>query len=164
MRLIRAHDPDLIVSTYPGVTAVLGELRRKGRLDVPCYSSITDLAGLQFWAHPGIDLHFITHPESAEEVEQIAGSGQRALGQAADRRPRSWPPARDPMRAGRSGLPPSATGDRGLRRRLGRGRPRRRDPRRARGARTPPCCVCAAATTSCARKVSKRFDDEPRLR
>src|SRR5207249_11482598 len=27
---IRAHDPDLIVSTYPGVTAVLGELRRKG--------------------------------------------------------------------------------------------------------------------------------------
>jgi UDP-glucose 4-epimerase len=75
MRLIRAHDPDLIVSTYPGVTAVLGEMRRKGRLDVPCYSSITDLAGLQFWAHPGIDLHFITHPESAEEVEKIAGPG-----------------------------------------------------------------------------------------
>ncbi len=75
MRLIKAHDPDLIVSTYPGVTAVLGELRRKRRLDVPCYSSITDLAGLHFWAHPGIDLHFITHPESAEEVEQIAGPG-----------------------------------------------------------------------------------------
>ena len=75
MRLIRAHDPDVIVSTYPGVTAVLGELRRKRRLDVPCYSSITDLAGLQFWAHPGIDLHFITHPESSEEVERIAGPG-----------------------------------------------------------------------------------------
>jgi processive 1,2-diacylglycerol beta-glucosyltransferase len=75
MRLIRAHDPDVIVSTYPGVTAVLGELRRKRRLDVPCYSSITDLAGLQFWAHPGIDLHFITHPESTEEVEKIAGPG-----------------------------------------------------------------------------------------
>ncbi|HSO98024.1 MAG TPA: NAD-dependent epimerase/dehydratase family protein, partial [Solirubrobacteraceae bacterium] len=52
MRLIRAHDPELIVSTYPGVTAVLGELRRRGRLRVPCYSSITDLAGLHFWAHP----------------------------------------------------------------------------------------------------------------
>src|SRR6476661_3931686 len=75
MRLIRAHNPDQIVSTYPGVTAVLGELRRKGRLSVPCYSSITDLAGLRFWAHPGIDLHFITHPESAEEVEKIAGPG-----------------------------------------------------------------------------------------
>ena len=75
MRLIRAHNPDQIVSTYPGVTAVLGELRRKGRLNVPCYSSITDLAGLRFWAHPGIDLHFVTHPESIEEVEKIAGPG-----------------------------------------------------------------------------------------
>ena len=75
MRLIRAHNPDQIVSTYPGVTAVLGELRRKGKLNVPCYSSITDLAGLRFWAHPGIDLHFVTHPESIEEVEQIAGPG-----------------------------------------------------------------------------------------
>ena len=75
MRLIRAHDPDLIVSTYPGVTAVLGELRRKGTLKVPCYSSVTDLAGLRFWAHRGIDLHFVTHPESIEEVERIAGPG-----------------------------------------------------------------------------------------
>jgi UDP-glucose 4-epimerase len=73
MRLIRAHNPDLIVSTYPGVTAVLGELRLRRRLQAPCYSSITDLAGLHFWAHRGIDLHFITHPESAEEVERIAG-------------------------------------------------------------------------------------------
>jgi UDP-glucose 4-epimerase len=75
MRLIRAHDPDLILSTYPGVTAVLGELRRRRKLSVPCYSSITDLAGLHFWAHPGIDLHFVTHPESIPEVERIAGKG-----------------------------------------------------------------------------------------
>jgi UDP-glucose 4-epimerase len=75
MRLVKAHDPDVIVSTYPGVTALLGMLRRRRRLGVPCYSSITDLAGLRFWAHPGIDLHFITHPESAEEVERIAGPG-----------------------------------------------------------------------------------------
>src|SRR6202020_40489 len=75
MRLIRAHNPDVIVSTYPGVTAVLGELRRTRRLKVPVYSSITDLAGMQFWAHPGVDLHFVTHPETIEEVESIAGPG-----------------------------------------------------------------------------------------
>jgi UDP-glucose 4-epimerase len=75
MRLIRAHNPDVIVSTYPGVTAVLGELRRTGRLKVPCYSSITDLAGMRYWAHEGIDLHFVTHPETIEEVESIAGPG-----------------------------------------------------------------------------------------
>jgi UDP-glucose 4-epimerase len=74
-RLIAAHDPDVIVSTYPGVTGVLGEMRHNGKLRIPCYSSITDLAGLHFWAHPGIDLHFITHPESADEVERIAGPG-----------------------------------------------------------------------------------------
>ena len=51
---------------------------------MPCYSSITDLAGLRFWAHPGIDLHFVTHPESMEEVEQIAGAGQRPVVEAAD--------------------------------------------------------------------------------
>jgi len=74
-RLIKSYGPDLIVSTYPGTTQILGEMRRSGRLDTPCYSSITDLAGLRYWAHPGIDLHFITHPESAEEVERIAGPG-----------------------------------------------------------------------------------------
>ncbi|HET9721278.1 MAG TPA: NAD-dependent epimerase/dehydratase family protein [Solirubrobacteraceae bacterium] len=86
VRLIRSHNPDMIVSTYPGVTAVLGELRRKGRLTVPCYSSITDLAGLHFWAHKGIDLHFITHPESQEEVERIAGPGSVRWA-----KPPTWP-------------------------------------------------------------------------
>ncbi|MGH2860272.1 MAG: NAD-dependent epimerase/dehydratase family protein [Solirubrobacteraceae bacterium] len=74
-RLIRAHDPDLIVSTYPGTTQVLGEMRHTGRLNIPVYSSITDIAGLRYWAHPGIDLHLVSHPESIEEVEQIAGPG-----------------------------------------------------------------------------------------
>ena len=130
MRLIRAHDPDQIVSTYPGVTAVLGELRRKGKLNVPCYSSITDLAGLRFWAHPGIDLHFVTHPESIEEVEQIAGPGSVRWAK---------PPTSPAFLAARSrddarralGLPAGRQGDCRVGRRLGGRRPRRRDPGRA---------------------------------
>jgi nucleoside-diphosphate-sugar epimerase/UDP-N-acetylglucosamine:LPS N-acetylglucosamine transferase len=73
LKLVRRHDPDAVVSTYPGSTALIGELRRRGRLNVPTFSAITDLAGLYFWAHPGIDLHFVTHPESIEEVERVAG-------------------------------------------------------------------------------------------
>jgi UDP-N-acetylglucosamine:LPS N-acetylglucosamine transferase len=73
MRLIEAERPDVVVSTYPGVTDVLGRLRRRGRLRVPAVSAITDLAALRYWSHPGIDLHLITHPESAEEVRLIAG-------------------------------------------------------------------------------------------
>ena len=72
-RLVAAHDPDVVISTYPGVTAVLGMLRENRRLLVPVQSAITDLAGLRYWAHPGVDLHFVTHPESIEEVERLVG-------------------------------------------------------------------------------------------
>jgi UDP-glucose 4-epimerase len=75
VRLVAEHDPDAVVSTYPGVTAVLGMLRENRRLTVPVQSAITDLAGLRYWAHPGVDLHFVTHPESIEEVERLAGPG-----------------------------------------------------------------------------------------
>jgi UDP-glucose 4-epimerase len=75
LRMIAEHEPDVVVSTYPGVTAVLGMLRENRRLPVPVQSAITDLAGLRYWVHPGVDLHFVTHPESIEEVERLAGPG-----------------------------------------------------------------------------------------
>ena len=80
--LIRSYRPDAVVSTYPGTTEVIGELRRRGRLDIPAYSAITDLAGLRFWAHRGIDLHLVTHRESIEDVEKIAGPGTVRLARA----------------------------------------------------------------------------------
>ena len=75
LRLVAKHRPEAVISTYPGSTALIGELRRRRRLNVPTFSAITDLAGLYFWAHPGIDLHTVTHPESIEEVERVAGHG-----------------------------------------------------------------------------------------
>lgn len=163
MRLIKAHNPDLIVSTYPGVTAVLGELRRRGRLDVPCYSSITDLAGLHFWAHPGIDLHFITHPESAEEVERIAGPG--SVRWAKPPTSSSFLAFRDRVEARRAlGLPAEGRviavsgGGWGVGDLLG-----------ATGAALDHCpdamvlCLCGRNDKLRAR-IAKRFADEPRLR
>ena len=75
LRMVEKSDPDVVISTYPGVTAVLGMLRESGRLQIPVQSAITDLAGLRYWAHPGVDLHYVTHPESIEEVERLAGPG-----------------------------------------------------------------------------------------
>lgn len=75
LRLIRAHEPDVVVSTYPGVTAVLGRLRRRGLLNVPTCATITDLAGLAFWVDRGIDLHLVMYEESIQPVEQLAGEG-----------------------------------------------------------------------------------------
>ncbi len=57
------------------MTVVLGMLREKRRLEIPVQSAITDLAGLRYWAHPGVDLHYVTHPESIEEVERLVGPG-----------------------------------------------------------------------------------------
>jgi processive 1,2-diacylglycerol beta-glucosyltransferase len=72
LRAIAREAPQVVVSTYPGTSEVLGRLRRRGRLQVPVVSAITDLAALRFWAHPGVDLHLVTHRESIPEVTAIA--------------------------------------------------------------------------------------------
>jgi len=70
---------DVVVSTYPGSTEVLGRLRRRGRLAVPAVAAITDLAPLRFWAHPGIDLQLVTQVESIPEVRAIAAPGAEVV-------------------------------------------------------------------------------------
>jgi processive 1,2-diacylglycerol beta-glucosyltransferase len=70
---VERRAPDVVVSTYPAATEVLGRLRRTGRLHVPAVGAITDLSSLWYWASPGIDLHLVTQPESVPEVERIAG-------------------------------------------------------------------------------------------
>ena len=78
-RTIRAFGPDVIVTEYPLLSGTLGQLRALGRLPVPICSSISDPAGLYYWAHPGIDLHLCSWPESLSEVERIAGPGRAAV-------------------------------------------------------------------------------------
>jgi processive 1,2-diacylglycerol beta-glucosyltransferase len=72
LALLDARRPDVIVSTYPGITELLGRWRSQGRVRAPVASAITDLAALRFWAHPAVDVHLVTHPESAQEVRSIA--------------------------------------------------------------------------------------------
>ena len=74
LAVVERVQPDVIVSVYPMTTEVLGGLRRDARLDVPVVAAITDLAAMHYWAAPGIDLHLVTHPESADEVRDVAGS------------------------------------------------------------------------------------------
>jgi processive 1,2-diacylglycerol beta-glucosyltransferase len=74
---LRQHPADVIVSTYPLWSELLGRMREEGTLATPVVSAITDLAALDLWAHPGIDLHLVTHPESTAEVRDIAGPGAR---------------------------------------------------------------------------------------
>ena len=78
-RSIAAHDPDVIVSTYPAVTVVLARLRRTKVVHCPTVATITDLTGLFFWAQPGIDMHLVMYGESMQSVERIAGEGSVRL-------------------------------------------------------------------------------------
>jgi processive 1,2-diacylglycerol beta-glucosyltransferase len=78
-RTIAAHDPDVVVSTYPAVTVVLARLRRTGDVHCPTVATITDLTGLFFWAQPGIDMHLVMYGESVPSVERIAGPGSVQL-------------------------------------------------------------------------------------
>jgi UDP-N-acetylglucosamine:LPS N-acetylglucosamine transferase len=78
-RFVRERAPDVVVSTHPAVTEALGQLRRRRRLDAPAVAAVTDLSSLRYWASRGIDVHLLTHPESAEEVRRIAGPETRIV-------------------------------------------------------------------------------------
>jgi UDP-N-acetylglucosamine:LPS N-acetylglucosamine transferase len=79
MRLIERVDCDVIVSTYPNTTEVLGRLRRARRIRVPVFSAITDLSALYYWASPGVDVHLVAYPQSVDEVRKIAGHAARVF-------------------------------------------------------------------------------------
>jgi len=106
LRLVQRVDPDVVVSTYPGTTDILGSLRREGRLSVPVVSAITDLAALRWWAHPAVDLHLIIHAESAAEVRAVAGPATRVRHVRGLSRPEFDDPPPAPAARAALGLPP----------------------------------------------------------
>ncbi|MGD0167744.1 MAG: glycosyltransferase [Gaiellaceae bacterium] len=98
LRTIERVDPDIIVSTHPPVTCMLGYLRRRERIRVPVVATITDLDGLCFWVDAGADLHLVMHESCIEQVERLAGPGSarcaRSLIGPAFREPRTRVEAR----------------------------------------------------------------------
>jgi processive 1,2-diacylglycerol beta-glucosyltransferase len=75
LRLVRRQRPDVVVSTWPAATMILGSLRLRGKIRVPVCATITDFAGLELWADPGVDLHLVMHEGLVRDVERVAGPG-----------------------------------------------------------------------------------------
>lgn len=69
-RAIRAFAPDLIVSTFPMVNALLAEGRRRGEIAVPVAAVVTDADPHPFWFAPAIDLHLVCTPRDVERVKR----------------------------------------------------------------------------------------------
>ncbi|MBA3718555.1 MAG: hypothetical protein H0W87_10065, partial [Actinobacteria bacterium] len=75
LRLIRSVQPDVIVSTHPAATSIIGYLRRRGVLKIPALATVSDFGVHPLWAHPGIDLHLVVHESCVRPVERVAGVG-----------------------------------------------------------------------------------------
>jgi processive 1,2-diacylglycerol beta-glucosyltransferase len=75
LRLVRRDSPDIVVSTWPPATLILGSLRLRGKVRVPACATITDFAGLELWADKGVDLHLVMHESLVPGVERVAGIG-----------------------------------------------------------------------------------------
>ncbi|MBV8160525.1 MAG: glycosyltransferase, partial [Acidimicrobiia bacterium] len=77
---VRTADADVVVSTYPMASLVLGAARQQGRLRIPVATFITDFAVHPLWTHPGVDLHLCVHPQSAEAAAARSGRAATAPG------------------------------------------------------------------------------------
>ena len=75
LRLVRRHPAEVIVSTWPPATTILGCLRLRGKVRVPVCAAITDFAGLELWADRGVDLHLVMDERLVPAVERVAGCG-----------------------------------------------------------------------------------------
>ena len=162
-RYLREHPADVIVSTYPITTELLGRMRQSGALRTPTVSAITDLAALNYWAHPGIDLHLITHPESKAEVREIAGPATRIEAVHGLTDPRFRVAARARRRT-RGARPTVARGRRRrVRRRLGRRRPARGDRRGAALRRRHGDRAGGHATSARTRRMTEAYAGDERV-
>lgn len=63
---------DLVITTHPFGSQVLGQARRTGRLTIPAVTFLVDPSVHALWVNPGIDLHLGVH--------EIATAQARALG------------------------------------------------------------------------------------
>ncbi|MFF3911521.1 glycosyltransferase [Streptomyces sp. NPDC001848] len=107
-RVLRALAPGTgaVVSTYPGASRVLGNLRRSGRLTVPVLTYLTDFSVHPLWVADGVDVHLAAHAVPAAQARAAGALDVRVCGPVTD--PRFRPcdtQERDRARA-RFGLPP----------------------------------------------------------
>ena len=71
--LIQRERPEVVISTYPLVTAALERLRVKGGLRAPAVAVIPDYGVHPLWVAPSLDLHLVVSRQSVELTEHAGG-------------------------------------------------------------------------------------------
>ncbi|GHE04868.1 MGDG synthase family glycosyltransferase [Streptomyces alanosinicus] len=87
-RVLRALPPGTgaVVSTYPGASRVLGNLRLKGRLGVPVLTYLTDFSVHPLWVAAGVDVHLAAHAVPAAQARAAGAKDVRVCGPVTDPR------------------------------------------------------------------------------
>ncbi|WP_327667796.1 glycosyltransferase [Streptomyces sp. NBC_00485] len=87
-RVLRALPPGTgaVVSTYPGASRVLGNLRLDGRLAMPVLTYLTDFSVHPLWVAPGVDVHLATHGVPAAQARAVGARDVRVCGPVTDPR------------------------------------------------------------------------------
>jgi processive 1,2-diacylglycerol beta-glucosyltransferase len=75
LRLVRKVNPDVIVSTHPAATSILGYLRKRGILKIPALATVSDFGVHPLWSHPWVDLTLVVHESCVRAVERVSGTG-----------------------------------------------------------------------------------------
>jgi UDP-N-acetylglucosamine:LPS N-acetylglucosamine transferase len=70
-RLIQASAPDLVLSTYPLISAMLASLKRRGKVSLPCANLVTDFAPHPMWMYPELDDNYVMHISTIEMVSTM---------------------------------------------------------------------------------------------
>src|SRR5262249_49088915 len=102
---IIAARADVVVSTYPVVTAGLGRLIAAGRLDLTVVATVTDFGAHPPWVSPQVDLHLVPCRRTLDPVWHAGGRGRVMTFPVGERFANL--PSRDEARSA-LGLPPDA--------------------------------------------------------
>ncbi len=90
-RAITEMDADVVVSTYPLSSLVLGNMRKKRWLKIPVMTYLTDFAVHPLWVHPHVDVHLATSEFAAATARERGGEDARAPGPLVGERFREIP-------------------------------------------------------------------------
>lgn len=106
-RVLRALAPGTgaVVSTYPGASRVLGNLRRSGRLTVPVLTYLTDFSVHPLWVADGVDVHLAAHAVPGAQARAVGARDVRVCGPVTDPRFRPGDSQERERARARFGLP-----------------------------------------------------------
>lgn len=109
-RMLRALPPGTgaVVSTYPGASRVLGNLRLDGRLAVPVLTYLTDFSVHPLWVAGGVDVHLAAHAVPAVQARAAGAADVRVRGPVVDPRFRPCDAQERSRARARFGLPERA--------------------------------------------------------